>query len=376
VQQSEVNGFRGRARHHYDIDGVISIDSAVTLPELAVFRTDSAPEPDLVVNVAAMGGLRPRAHATIESEGDDLVYREHLGGLFANFRIQNGSPIVVTVSPLLSHSPHVVYTNIVEALLRFLMVKRGRVLLHAACVALGGEGVLLSAKTDTGKTSTILRLLTQHGGAFLSDDMTIVDASGMAARYPKPLTISAHTLRSVPRNRLNLQERSALAIQSRVHSKSGRGIGQWLAKSNVPIISVNSMVQMIIPPPKYMINDLVTCEIHERIRMDRFFLIERGPRLISYPSHEEALEQLISNTEDAYGFPPYATLAPRLVIGGSDYDELREAERNILQLALRHVGITRVRLDDFGWDQFILHAQEEGLGVNAGEPVTASAGAA
>jgi dolichol-phosphate mannosyltransferase len=355
-----------RARRHlYDIDGVIVIDSAVALPELAMFLTEGSgtAEPDLIVNVGRTGGLGTRTRATIVGDVDHLLYREHLGSMFANFKIENGPPITVTASPLLARSPHVLYTNVVEALLRFLMVRRGRVLLHAACLDLFGSGVLLSAKTDTGKTSTILRLLNHHGGSFLSDDMVIVDEHGMANRYPKPLTISAHTLRSVPSNRLRLSQRAVLQIQSRVHSKSGRGIGQWLAKSNVPIMSINSLVQIVIPPPKYMITDLVSCEIHQQIRMSHFFLIERGPRLISYPTHEEALDVLVSNTEDAYGFPPYAKLAPRLVIGGEDYNELRRAEREILAKALSKVAITRVRLDDFSWDEVII-ASQGGNGVH------------
>ena len=368
----------GARRHHYDLDGVIRIDSAVALPELAMFRTESVEEPDLIVNIGRTGGLGTRAHATIEGDVDHLLYREHLGALFANFRIENGPPIKVTASPVLARSPHVLYTNVVEALLRFLMVRRGRVLLHAACLNMNGEGILLSAKTDTGKTSTILRLLHHHGGSFLSDDMIIVDAEGMASRYPKPLTISAHTLRSVPSNRLRLRQRAVLQLQSRVHSKSGRGIGQWLARSNVPIMSINSLVQILIPPPKYMITDLVSCEIHQQIKMSRFFLIERGPRLISYPTHEEALEVLLSNTEDAYGFPPYAKLAPKLVIGGEDYDQLRRAEKEILARALRSVAITRVRLDDFSWDQVILSDQngngtgprQTGTGPHAGTGLT------
>ena len=103
----------------------------------------------------------------------------------------------VVVGPLLARSPHVVYTNIIEALLRFVMVSRGRVLLHSACVEMGGAGCLLSARTDTGKTGTILTLLREHGARFLSDDMSIVAADGEATAFPKPLTISHHTLRAV-----------------------------------------------------------------------------------------------------------------------------------------------------------------------------------
>ena len=42
-----------------------------------------------------------------------------------------------------------VYTNILEALLRFVVADRGRMLLHSACLDFNGHGIMLSARTDT-----------------------------------------------------------------------------------------------------------------------------------------------------------------------------------------------------------------------------------
>ena len=111
-----------------------------------------------------------------------FVYREHLGSIGANFRVDLDNRINVTVSPLLAMSKHVVYTNVVEALLRFVLVSKGYMLLHSATVQLAGKTLMLSAQTDTGKTGTILRLMQEHPGnsGFLSDDMTIVNAEGEA----------------------------------------------------------------------------------------------------------------------------------------------------------------------------------------------------
>ena len=69
------------------------------------------------------------------------------------------------MTPLLALSPHVVYTNIVEALLRFVLASKDLALLHSATLVLEGHGVMLSAHTDTGKTATILRILREQGGA-------------------------------------------------------------------------------------------------------------------------------------------------------------------------------------------------------------------
>ena len=80
-----------------------------------------------------------------------FVYREHLGSMGVNFRVDLDNRIVVTVSPLLARSKHVVYTNVVEALNRFVLVNKGYMLLHSATVQLGEETVMLSAQTDTGR---------------------------------------------------------------------------------------------------------------------------------------------------------------------------------------------------------------------------------
>jgi dolichol-phosphate mannosyltransferase len=345
---------QGRTGHHlYDIDGDVRIDSAVRLPELEFFRVAHIDEVDLVIRIGTVGGIWPRSDIDLRPDWERLIYREHLGALFANFQIDSRHPVRVDAGFLLARSPHVLYTNVVEPLLRFLLVLRGKMLLHAACVHIDGTTVMLSAKTDTGKTSTILTLLRQGGGTFLSDDMTIVTADGQASRYPKPLTISSHTLRAVPQNRLRLRQRASLAIQSRLHSKSGRSVGKSLGSVNLPIMSMNAFVQAAIPPPKYMVTDLMPCSIGERVPIELVYIIERGKPLAEPVAADAVLNELLENTDDAYGFPPYSRLAPRLMLGGETHDELRRREREILKRALGNASAIRLRVDDFGWAERI-----------------------
>jgi hypothetical protein len=303
--------------------------------------------------VDQVGGLSPRGDATVSRNGDTILYRQHLGSLIANFQIELGRQVRVIASPGLALSPHVLYTNVVEPLLRFMLIHRARVLLHAACISLNGTGVLVSARTDTGKTSTILRLLSGTKGAFLSDDMTILDGHGVASRYPKPLTISAHTLGAVPANRLSAAQRTALALQSRVHSRQGRNLAHFLGTLNVPIMAINAGVQFAVPPPKYTINELIDCEIAECVSPSYLFFIERGPKLIAELTHEEALSELLENSEDAYGFPPYAELAPLIQLGDQTYTDMLRIERSILSAALASITCVRLRSDSFDWDQLI-----------------------
>ncbi|MEV4517508.1 glycosyltransferase [Dactylosporangium sp. NPDC049525] len=340
-------------KYRYDIAGTVTIGSQIMLPELEFFRAQWVADDsvDIAVRVGDVGNRRPRRRAAMTEFADPatLRYEEHLGRFGANFRVQLGDQINIVVGPLLARSPHVVYTNIVEALLRFVLISRGRMLLHSACVTLGGVGVMLSALTDTGKTATILRLLRDHGGRFLSDDMTLVDAQGNAVCFPKPLTISSHTLRAVNATDLTSREWRRLQWQSRLHSKGGRSLALTLAKFNVPIMGINALTQMLVPPPKYTVDRLVPCKLGSTTTVEELFIIERGAPAIADLTFEDTVERMITNTDDAYGFPPFRYLAPAITVDGLGYAQLRAKERQILQGFLANIRTRSVASDTFGW---------------------------
>lgn len=337
-------------RHRYDVGGFVAIDSAVALRELAHFERPELERPaDIVVRVGMVGHHRPRWRPVVTHAPEFVSYQEHLGRLGANFRLDFTDQIGVTVGPLLACSPHVVYTNVIEALLRFVLVSQGRILLHSATLELDGCGVMLTARTDTGKTGTILRLLREQSGRFLSDDMTIVEPDGLAYCYPKPLTISAHTLRAVNQDALRRREHLKLAVQSRLHSKSGRSVGSRLADMNLPIMALNAVTQAIVPPPKYMVDRLVPCEYAASTRVRELFVIERGPAAMEELDHDRAIDIMLENTDDAYGFPPFRYFAPAIAIGGEDYAHLRERERELVAKFLADVRVRRLARDDFSW---------------------------
>ncbi|MGH3444244.1 MAG: hypothetical protein ACRDPB_02600, partial [Nocardioidaceae bacterium] len=186
----------GYLPYRYSVSGILTIGSQIALPELEYFRAPTlGKDLDIEIRVGRVGRAAPRVRARLlRFEGPPGVrYEEHLGRFGANFALDLGDRIHVTISRFLARSPHVAYTNIIEALLRCVMAARGSMLLHSACVEIGGRGVMLSARTDTGKTGTVLRLLREQGARFLSDDMTILMPDGTAHCFPKPLTISNHT---------------------------------------------------------------------------------------------------------------------------------------------------------------------------------------
>ena len=341
--------------YRYSIDGVLSVGSQVPLKELEYFRAQwLGNDVDLSIRIDQVGaGPRTRALMTQHMAPAGVSYSEHFGRLGANFRVDIGDKIEVTCSPTLARSPHVLYTNVIEALLRFIAVSRGVILLHSACLEVDGRGLLLSARTDTGKTGSVLKLLREHGAKFLSDDMTILHPDGHATCFPKPLTISHHTLRAVQAGDLTAAEWRRLKLQSRLHSKEGRNFGLVLAGLNIPIMGINSLTQRIVPPPKYNVDRLVECNVIRNTQIENLFVIERGEPVLADIPFDEAIQTLVENTDDAYGFPPFRQMAPSIVIGDDDYAELRRKERQILTQAMTGIRVRRLGSDTFSWAEDI-----------------------
>jgi putative flippase GtrA len=348
----------------YQVGGFVSVSSEIQLRELQYFRVGVLQaEPDIRVRVRPVGERGPRLRPVVTHGPSFVTYEEHLGRRGANFRLDFlEDRIEVGVAPLLGRSPHVVYTNVVEALLRFVLVSRGCLLLHSATIELDGRGVMLTARTDTGKTSTVLRLLRDHRGGFLSDDMTIVEPGGRAFCYPKPLTISAHTVQAVAKHTLSRPERLKLAVQSRVHSKGGRLVGSRLGELNLPIMALNATTQAVIPPPKYMVDRLVPARYLASTRVRELFVIARGAAALEDIDHQTAVDLMIENTDDAYGFPPFRSFAPAISINGEDYLRLRERERALLAEFLADVQVRRLVRDDFSWADAIPQLLDEPVG--------------
>jgi glycosyltransferase involved in cell wall biosynthesis len=336
-----------RKGYAYDIHGIVRIGSEVRLPELDYFRTfKQSAVPDLLVRIATSSSKR-------FENGDSFRYREALGPFGFWVNIARGEPTEVEAGRLLKASPHVLYTNVVEPVLRWMFVHKGYALVHAACMVSDQGAVFITAKTDTGKTTTILRTLTNEGRdcQFLSDDMTVVSRDGVVLSYPKPLTISRHTLEAVSGSPLGILERLALQVQSRVHSKSGRQTALAMTRTLLPMATVNSIAQMIVPPPKYSIDKLVPgVTIGRSAKPSRLLVIERGSEEAETPlNQQDAMQILFANSEDAYGFPPYAKLAPYLY----EWDgvDLRVVEREIITEALNGCPATLLSSQQRNWWQ-------------------------
>jgi dolichol-phosphate mannosyltransferase len=330
-----------RLSHVYDIHGILRIEAQVALPELEFFRSKTM---DLPADIRIRTGTS-REKAPRENE---IAYSDMLLGLGFWVRIKRAEQTEVTVSPLIARSPHVLYTNVVEPLMRWMLVERGLALIHGACISYEGRAALITARTDTGKTTTILKTLSLYPFSFLSDDMTILSPDGYLYSFPKPLTISRHTLHAVDGARLTRKEKWALQFQSALHSRLGRKAGIFLAHLKLPAATLNAIVQMLVPPPKYHIPRLIpTVRTTRAAQLCRVIVIARGKKRKVHLWKRKAEQILEENGEDAYGFPPYPQMAAALQnLNGRD---LRREEHAIISRALHRVPADLIFDPNYQW---------------------------
>jgi dolichol-phosphate mannosyltransferase len=339
--------------HCYSIHGLLTVASTVGLPELEPFRLDRPLErADIQVRIG-----RVQSPTGAPATPQHIVYDEGWWPMGFQCRIDLDDSIEVTASSLLALSPHVLYTNVVEPILRWTFAGRGYTLVHGACLAWGQSAYLITALTDTGKTTTVLQLLAHSQpsdpAAFISDDLTLLSPEGKVYTFPKPLTISAHTLHAIDAGQLDWQLRLFLPLQSMVHSRGGRRTAHRMARLPLPVATINAVTQMLVPPPKYPVQALVpTVKMASTAQLAGIFFIEWGADADLRLLDDEALGQLMRNGDDAYGFPPYAAIAPSLY--QSPAGDLRVREREIVEAALRGLPKRLIRREHGEWWRYIL----------------------
>jgi hypothetical protein len=104
--------------------------------------------------------------------------------------------------------------------------------------------------------------------------------------------------------------------------------------------------------------------------VEELFIIERGGSFLEDVDQADAVEELMVNTADAYGFPPFQHIAPAVVLGDADYAELQRVERSILRSVMTRVRARRLASDGFTWADEIPRL----LAEDAAEPSTDGAG--
>lgn len=356
--------------YYYNVHSILKVCSEVKLIELEYFRCQEILYEDTDLAIIAVKSLNRKFNFRRKMIVDDesrhlniIRYTEHFGPYGAQYNITfSDDKIKVHVNRLVSNSPHVLYVNLVEPLLRFLFISKGYVLLHSACINNDSDekGILISAPPDTGKTTTVLKCV-KNGFSFLSDDMTILSLPNEAISFPKPLTVSSHTFKtaatiSKAKNNENCVRSISLRLRSMIHSEKGRKLMRKLSKFNVPIFTINALGQLLIKPPKFNIDALIQdVSIKERTKIYDLVFLQYGPgaeQSLSVNNHI-ATSIAIENSDDAFHFPPYREMLNYLAIGGKSARDLLDMESQLLEEFLSNITCTVMKSVDRGWYRYL-----------------------
>lgn len=308
---------RPRASTHYDIHGIVTVASQVPLDDLAHFQT-TAPPPRIDLQ------LRVDRHGTPSRVPGAICYDEHLGRFGFGLTVMPGDFTEIVVSPLLETSPAFLYTNVVEPVLRWLLLTRGYALPRAGGVAEPEEGraVLLSGPTDLGYG--LGRLCTNGRLAFLGDDRVLLGRDGRARRFPKPVTARSEMRPPGDAARAAV----ALRLQRLLYSRPVRRLGLWLSERRLPAATINTTLQRLIPQPKHPLHALVPGVVYADSAVPTALLLPAADGV----TLAAAVARLLDEGDTAFGFQPYPLLLGELARwGGRDW---AAEERAILTAAL------------------------------------------
>jgi len=332
--------------YYYNIHNLLYLASSTRLPELDYFISETPPD-HLDLRITTIKRINENQEQAM------IVYDEGMGDLGFWLHIHRGEQTEVYGSPMLGRSPHVLYTNVVEPLLRWELARKGYALVHGACLSYKGRSLLVTAGTETGKTTTILTCLEDFPFDFVSDDMVILTKDGVVYNYPKPMTISLHTVKAVNTNNLTFMERVKLQFQSRLHSRLGRRIGLLFGNINFPAATLNMYVQMLIPPPKYPVERLIPHVKHApQTNLCYILVIARGGSPVEEVLPMNVVSGIVSNnTEDAYQFPPYGMLVDQLSRWGDQ--DLKTEESQLIHQVMDNLPAVYLSRSDYNWWQRI-----------------------
>jgi hypothetical protein len=326
----------------YNIHDIIKIESFTEILELKYFKEANE-----------NGGNNNCVDMSIGNDVSDPTYSD----ILCSLSIEPGRNTYLGVSKLLESSKHVLYVNLVEPLLRLLLVPKGYALLHLAVLEKDGKAMMISAPPDTGKTSLILKCLKSNaneklGLSLLSDDMVIASEKGELFSFPKPFTISSHTLDAVFGMDTNLWYK----VRSNVHSGGGRSAYKGMGKMSwLPMMSINALAQIVFEPPKLYPEELVNVKIGKSAIPESLTFLSKEFNGEKPMERKDAAQLIRSNTDNAYITPPYDKIFPGLAIGDMSYEDILAKEMQITENLIKNITPMEVGRKDYSWYEYVLN---------------------
>jgi dolichol-phosphate mannosyltransferase len=296
--------------YHYNLHDLLRIESQVPLRELEDFQTTVEPA---------------EIHIRVDRQGTPthlvggISYDDQLGRFGFGITVLPGDYTQVVVSPLLENSPEFLFTNIIEPILRWRLVKKGYAMVKAACVAKNEQAILIIGDQDLGYV--VSELCEKFNYEFLADDLTIVNRAGRVYSYTKPLTVNRLMLNE-SKSILGLKERLALSAQKLLYTPFIRQVGLWLSARHLPAATFNTYLQRFVPQPKQHLQLLFPGTVlgDAAELKEVFWVIDLSEMEIPPPDIIDSLQL----SETVAAFQPHPLLAKKLRYWGDEDLVLKE----------------------------------------------------
>ncbi|MEM7331425.1 MAG: hypothetical protein AAF490_04965, partial [Chloroflexota bacterium] len=327
----------------YDIHGIVGIESAVHIPDLSYFRVVKPPKQ---IDIHLMIDR----HGTPIQTHDSISYSEGLGRFGFSLSIMPGEITEAIASPLLEKSPYVLFKNVLEPLLRWVLVRKGYALVYGGTLSVDEQAVLIVAGPEIRKAATLLHTLKESGGEFMGDDIAILGENGRILSFPRLLAIRQHAVQAVDQAQLSLLERLLMRLKRVVYDERIRSLGLHLRRMGFPIATLNSYLQRFFPPVKIMMHRLLpNVRYRDEAQLMQVVYLVEGKAVERPLDPDELLNLLIANGKKGFGYPPYTHTVKRLSQWRGE--DLTAVEKEIIRSAIQSCTAKQIqRLDNAWWE--------------------------
>jgi len=144
-------------------------------------------------------------------------------------------------------------------------VNKNQSYMHASSFFKNGKAIAMVAWGGIGKTTSMLKLVTEDGWHFLSDDLGLIDSDGYIYRTPKKMQIYAYNVEGQPfLKKLLLKDRNWIDRANWWYKKKRNGI-----KGARRRVAADNLFNMEPSEQKVKLTDVFFLE---RVKSDRFML--------------------------------------------------------------------------------------------------------
>ncbi len=277
-------------------------------------------------------------------EGGDFVYYEDkLFGkedkvLLKNLRGEpeiRVAPITPKIDRFYAPRSRGSLSSIVSAVRQIKQIEKGYLAIHASCVSKNGEGILLAAFPNVGKTLSAHQLLSSNNEfRYISDDTVLVDSKGMAYLTAFPSAAGYYDfLRFIKPKSVGRLKYYTSFIKS------------WFMHKN-------KVLNRLLRPPHFNLAEIYPTAPQTKVKV--VCTLEIGQKQIKSTSPEDMMKKIMAINE--YSLPRFYN---NPFIKVYDYfnpgyiDKIRRKERDNLLSFLTNCECYNLACNDWNWASLI-----------------------